>query len=31
MEVATRVFERRGLHFNEGDRAIFEYLFEESV
>jgi UDP-N-acetylglucosamine diphosphorylase/glucosamine-1-phosphate N-acetyltransferase len=29
MEVATRVFERRGLHFNEGDRAIFEYLFEK--
>jgi UDP-N-acetylglucosamine diphosphorylase/glucosamine-1-phosphate N-acetyltransferase len=30
-EVATKVFERRGLQFNEGDKAIFEHLFEKSV
>lgn len=28
VEVATRVFERRGLHFEAGDKRIFEYLFE---
>ena len=28
IEVATRVFERRGLAFGEGDREIFEHLFD---
>jgi UDP-N-acetylglucosamine diphosphorylase/glucosamine-1-phosphate N-acetyltransferase len=28
IEVATRVFERRGLPFEEGDKAIFEQLFK---
>jgi UDP-N-acetylglucosamine diphosphorylase/glucosamine-1-phosphate N-acetyltransferase len=28
IEVATRVFERRGLAFGEGDREIFETLFD---
>jgi UDP-N-acetylglucosamine diphosphorylase/glucosamine-1-phosphate N-acetyltransferase len=28
IEVATRVFERRGLQFKEGDRAIFKHLFD---
>ncbi len=28
IEVATRVFERRGLAFAEGDRVIFETLFD---
>lgn len=27
IEVASRVFERRGLPFGKGDRSIFEYLF----
>ncbi len=31
IEVATRVFERRGLQFEKGDKLIFEHLFEKTI